>query len=77
MILNFFEEQMDVRKSPKHVLEQIKSAQVRRFTVWLLWTATASIMAGTMQIITWCVRSGAYEQDLQTLAVREEKMDVR
>jgi len=76
LILNFFEEQMDVRKSPKHVLEQIKSAQVRRFTVWLLWTATASIMAGTMQIITCCVRSGAYEQDLQTLDVRKGQIDI-
>ena len=33
-------------------------------------------MAGTMQIITWCVRSGAYEQDLQTLDVRKGQIDI-
>jgi len=60
---------MDVRKSPKHVLEQTKCTD---HTVWVFRTAAASIMADTMQIITCCVRSGAYEQDLQTLDVREK-----
>ena len=51
------------------------SAQTTLYGVF--WTAAASRMDGLMQINTCCVRSGAYEQDLQTLEVREEKMDVR
>jgi len=57
---------MDVRKSPKYVLEQTKCTD---HTIWMFWTAAASRMDGPMQIITCCVRSGAYEQDLQTLEV--------
>jgi len=57
---------MDVRKSPKYLLEQTKCTD---HTLWLCWTAAASRMDGPMQIITCCVRSGAYEQDLQTLEV--------
>jgi hypothetical protein len=58
---------MDVRKSQKYVLEQTKCTD---HNIWVFCTAATSRMDGPMKIITCCVRSGAYEQDLQTQKVR-------
>ena len=44
---------MDVRKSPKYVLEQTKCTD---HTIWMFWTAAASRMEDPMHIITCCVR---------------------